>query len=287
MSQGQGSIVEDSLIRIDSHQHFWKFDAGRHGWITDEMKILQQDFSPETLDPILKENKINGCVTVQVEQSENETQFLLTLANQIEFIKGVVGWIDLRADNINERLEYFARFKNLKGFRHIVQGEPNGFLAGNKFLHGISKLEKFAFTYDVLIYHHQLPEAIEFVRRFPNQKFVVDHLAKPDIKQNGFKEWSKGIRLLSEFENIACKLSGFTTEAAWKSWTPQDFTPYFDLILECFGSRRLLYGSDWPVCLLAASYDQQLRITESHISKLSAAEKQRIMGGNAIHFYNL
>jgi L-fuconolactonase len=251
------------------------------------MKILKKDFLPENLAPILKENKIDGCVAVQADQSEDETNFLLDLADQNSFIKGVVGWVDLCVDNIYERLGHFSAFNKLKGIRHIVQTEPKGFLVGKKFRYGITQLEKFGLTYDILIYQHQLSEAIEFAKQFPNQKFVVDHLAKPDIKQNGFKDWSKGIEKLAEFENVSCKISGFTTEAVWNTWNSNDFTPYFDFALLHFGTSRLLYGSDWPVCLLAATYKQQLDVTEEYISKLSTSEKQQIMGGNAIHFYNL
>ncbi len=251
------------------------------------MKILKGDFLPENFSAILTENKIDGCIAVQADQSENETNFLLDLADQNPFIKGVVGWVDLCAANIHERLEHFSAFNKLKGIRHIVQAEPKGFLAEKKFHYGISQLEKFDLTYDILIYHHQLSETIEFVKLFPNQKFVVDHLAKPDVKQNGFEDWSRGIEQLAKFENVLCKISGFTTEAVWEAWTAKDFIPYFEFALQHFGTNRLLYGSDWPVCLLAATYKQQLGVTEGYISKLSISEKQQIMGGNAIHFYNL
>jgi len=281
------SNIEDQASRIDSHQHFWKYDSVSHDWITDEMKILKQDFLPESLEPILTENKFDGCITVQVNQSESETNFLFDLANQNSFIKGVVGWIDFRSDQINERLDYFWQFKKLKGFRHIVQSEPKGFLQRKDFLFGISQLEKYNFTYDVLIYHHQLFEAIEFVKLFPNQKFVVDHLAKPDILHDELINWSRGIKVLSSFENVFCKLSGFTTEANWNSWKPEHFIPYFEFILKNFGAKRLLYGSDWPVCLLSSSYKSQLHLVENFISKLSTSEKQLIMGGNTIDFYNL
>jgi len=280
------SSIQNQVSRIDSHQHFWKYDPVRHNWITDEMKILKQDYPPENLSPILKENNIDGCIVVQVDQSEFETNFLLDLVKQNSFIKGVVGWVDFRSNKIKERLDYFSQFKNLKGFRHIVQGEATGFLNEKKFLVGIGLLEKYDLTYDVLIYH-QLLEAIEFVGRFPNQKFVIDHLAKPDIKQQEFINWSKGIKQLASFENVFCKLSGFTTEATWNAWQPSDFTPYFDFALENFGAKRLMYGSDWPVCLLSSTYNNQLHLVKDFISKLSTSEKQQIMGGNAIDFYNL
>jgi L-fuconolactonase len=283
----QESSIKHPASRIDSHQHFWNYDSVRHDWINDEMKVLKQDYFPENLSPILQQNKIDGCVAVQADQSERETEFLLELAEQNPFIKGVVGWVDFRSDKIEDQLDYYSQFKKLKGFRHVVQGEPAGFLSQKKFLAGIGLLEKHNLTYDVLIYHYQLSEAIAFVRHFPNQKFVVDHLAKPDIKQQEFINWSKGMKQLASFENVFCKLSGFTTEAKWNSWKPEDFTPYFDFALDNFGVKRLMYGSDWPVCLLASSYKSQLHLVENFISKLSISEKQQIMGGNAIDFYNL
>jgi len=281
------SSLQNPASRIDAHQHFWKYDPVRDSWITDEMKTIQRDFFPNHLAPILDENKIDGSVAVQADQSEYETEFLLTLSNQNSFIKGVVGWVDLSSDKIVERLDFFSQFKNLKGFRHILQAEPKGFMKRHQFLFGVSHLEKYKFSYDILIYHHQLEEAIEFVKHFPHQKFVVDHLAKPNIKQNEFERWAKSMAQLASFENICCKISGFTTEADWNTWKPQDFNPYFDFVLNYFGAKRLLYGSDWPVCLVAASYEQQFSITENYISKLSRSEKELIMGGNATRFYNL
>lgn len=274
-------------MKIDAHQHFWKYNPQRDAWIDDSMSVLKKDFLPDHLAPILKENKIEGCVAVQADQSETETEFLLELTSQHTFIKGIVGWVDLRADSVAHRLDYFSNQKLIKGFRHIVQGEPAGFLGSSEFLEGIGQLAKHNFTYDILIYHHQLPEVIEFVKRFPNQKFVVDHMAKPDIKNATLSNWSKGIKDLAAFDNVWCKLSGFTTEAAWNAWKVEDFTPYFDEVQKHFGAGRLIYGSDWPVCLLSASYKRQLEITELFISKFSDSEKEKIMGGNAIDFYNL
>jgi L-fuconolactonase len=279
--------MNQGLPRIDAHQHFWKYDPLRDAWIDDSMSVLKNDFLPEHLSPILQENKIDGCVTVQADQSETETNFLLELASQHSFIKGVVGWVDLRADSISQQLDFYSHNKTLKGFRHIVQAEPSGFMTQRNFLAGIGLLERHHLTYDILIYPHQLAEAVDLVKRFSNQKFVVDHLAKPNIKNGEFTNWSKGMAQLASHENVYCKLSGFTTEAHWNNWKPDDFTPYFDFALEKFGAHRLLYGSDWPVCLLSASYKNQLNIVEQFIAKLSDSEKEQIMGGNAIHFYNL
>ncbi len=253
------------------------------------MSVLKRDFLPEHIAPILNEYNLNikGCVAVQADQSETETEFLLALSDKNSLIKGVVGWVDLCADNINERLDYFSQFKNLKGFRHILQAEPRGFMSQKKFLFGISQLEKHNFTYDILIDHHQLEEAIELVKHFPNQKFVIDHLAKPDIKQKKFEHWAKGIAQLASFQNVFCKISGFTTQAHWEKWKPEHFELYFDLVLVHFGAKRLLYGSDWPVCLLAATYKTQWRPIKKFVARLSKKEKRQVMGGNAVNFYNL
>ncbi|HTH57987.1 MAG TPA: amidohydrolase family protein [Cyclobacteriaceae bacterium] len=274
-------------MTLDSHQHFWHYDPIRDSWINEKMKVLKRDFLPKDLSPISTENKIDGCIAVQADQSEAETNFLVQLALENQFIKGVVGWIDLRAKNISERLDYFSQHKIIKGYRHIVQAEDLGFMTQALFQNGIAQLEKRGLAYDILIYPHQLQEAFELVKKFPKQKFVVDHLAKPVIKENEFAQWSKGIAQLSSREDIYCKLSGFTTEADWKSWTKDTFTRYFDFALEHFGTKRLMYGSDWPVCLVAASYTEQLNVVTDYISRLSLAEKQQIMGGNAVEFYNI
>lgn len=274
-------------MRIDAHQHFWKYDPIRDAWITDEMKIIQRDFLPVDLEPLLRQNAIHGCVAVQADQSEQETEFLLALAHQYDFIKGVVGWVDLRAENVIDRLEYFTQFKKLKGFRHIVQGEPDQFLLQKDFCLGIDALKKKGFTYDILIYPKQLEAVIAFVKLFPEQLFVIDHIAKPNIREGRLADWALHLKTLAKFENVYCKLSGMVTEADWKNWTPEHLTPYLDLVLESFGSQRVMYGSDWPVCLVAATYQQQLRLVEQYIARLSVAEQAAIMGGNAMRFYNL
>jgi L-fuconolactonase len=274
-------------MRIDSHQHFWKFDPVRDAWITDAMKIIQRDFLPPDLEPLLKEKSMDGCVSVQAEQSEVETKFLLQLADQHDFIKGVVGWVDLSSENIADRLDYFRQFKKLKGFRHIVQGEPDRFLLGQEFCRGIKALTERNVTYDILIYPKQLEATIEFVKLFPNQSFVIDHLAKPFIRTGRLDNWASQIKTLAKFDNVYCKLSGMVTEADWQNWKPEHFTPYLDWVLESFGSQRVLYGSDWPVCLVAASYKQQLTIIDQYVARLSSTEQAAIMGGNAIRFYNL
>jgi L-fuconolactonase len=272
---------------IDAHQHFWKFDPVRDVWIDDSMQALQRDFFPQDLAPSLVENKIAGSVAVQADQSENETRFLLDLADKNPLVKGVVGWVDLRSNAVEERLAFFSQYPLLKGFRHIVQGQPSGFLNDKSFRNGVQKLQQFGFTYDLLIYHNQLPEAIDFVSSLPNVRIVLDHLAKPEIAKGEIREWEKNIRALAAIGEIHCKVSGMVTESRWAQWNYEDFVPYLDVIMEAFGPSRLMYGSDWPVCLVSASYRQQFEIVLKYISKLSKDEQEKIMGRNTINFYHL
>ena len=275
-------------MTIDSHQHFWNYNPVRDRWITPEMSVLKKNFVPLELKSILSSNKIEGCVAVQADQSEIENDFLLKLASDNDFIKGVVGWIDFRSENIVEQLSHYATYKKLKGFRHMVQAEPdNHFLLRPDFMRGISALQPFGFTYDILIYPQHLPVAIEFVKKFPSQKFVIDHLAKPEIRKGNILGWKKDIQALGALKNVHCKVSGLVTEADWQKWTDTDIKPYLDIVLEVFGVDRLMYGSDWPVCLLAASYEKQLSVITTYIKMLSVEEQNKIMGLNAINFYNL
>ncbi|HCW08766.1 MAG TPA: amidohydrolase [Cytophagales bacterium] len=273
---------------IDSHQHFWKYDPIRDAWINDEMPQLKKDFLPIDLQPLLTKNKIDGCVAIQADQSENETEFLLELAVKNSSIEGVVGWINLSAPNVEEKLNYFSKFKKLKGFRHIVQAEPDDrFMLRPDFMNGIRLLKKFNFTYDVLIYPKQFPAAIELVNLFPDHKFVIDHLAKPNIKNKEINSWKQYMNNMAQNKNVYCKISGMTTEANWKNWKASEFTPYLDVVFESFGVDRIMYGSDWPVCLLAATYEQQLKIIQDYIQSLTNENQFKVMGKNAKDFYNL
>lgn len=274
-------------MRIDAHQHFWNYNPQRDAWITDEMQVLRQSFLPNDLEPLLQLNQIDGCVAVQADQSEVETNFLLSLAAINPIIKGVVGWIDLRADNLEERLIHYKAFHDLKGFRHIVQSESPGFLADKKFIEGVRLLGNYGYTYDLLVYHHQLTEALAFVNEVPGVSVVIDHLAKPSIRTGEKTKWELNMAALSTFSNVYCKVSGMVTEADWQHWKAEDFFPYLDELMESFGAQRLLYGSDWPVCLLAASYQEQYEALQHYIVQLSASEQKAIMGDNAVRFYNL
>lgn len=272
---------------IDSHQHFWRFHPVRDSWIDDTMKIIQRDFLPSDLEPVLKNNNVDGCIAVQADQSEDESNFLLNLAEENDFIKGVVGWVDLCDLNVDERLAHFSQSPYFKGVRHILQAEKPEFMLKEAFLNGIGKLSLFDLTYDILVFPHQLKSSIALVSKFPDQKFVLDHLAKPPIKSGKLGDWKNEIKELAKHTNVHCKLSGMVTEANWGKWAKEDFTPYLDVIFESFGTDRIMYGSDWPVCLLSGNYTEVLSITTNYIDQLSIQEQSQVMGLNAHEFYGL
>lgn len=275
-------------MRIDAHQHFWKFDPVRDSWIDDSMKVIQRDFLPDDLEPVLLKNGFDGCVSVQSDQSPAENMFHLQLADQYGFIKGIVGWVDFQAADIEDQLSAYRKFGKLKGFRHVLQGEKQrDFMLRPAFKRGISHLQRFGYTYDVLIFPDQLAYVLEFVRSFPDQPFVVDHLAKPYIKRGEIVQWRKDITQLAQFNHVYCKVSGMVTEADWSSWRPGDFKPYLDAVTEGFGTERIIFGSDWPVCLVAAGYENVVDIPAQYYSSFSKDEQQAIFGENAKRFYNL
>lgn len=274
-------------MKIDAHNHFWNYDAVKHSWIDGTMAAIQHSFLPQQFEKILVDNGIDGCVAVQVEQNAEENNFLLALADENPFIKAVVGWVDLTANDLSEQLQQLSHHKKLKGFRHIAQAEANDFLSAKAIINGVSKLAEYNFTYDILVFPNQLPAAIELVKACPNQKFVLDHLAKPYIKTGEIQQWKKDITQLAQLDNVSCKLSGMVTEADWKDWKTEDFYPYLDVAFETFGTSRLLYGSDWPVCLLAADYQKVKNILETYTHTLSTTEQQQFWGNNAIDFYNI
>ena len=273
---------------IDSHQHFWQYDPIRYDWIGEDMKTIQRSFMPQDLLPVLQANQIDGSVTVQSEQTEAENDFQLANAKANDFIKGVVGWVDLQADNIEERLRHYSEFEKMKGFRHVLQGEKKrDLMLANAFMNGITQLEQFNFTNDILIFPDQLKYIPEFVNAFPNQKFVIDHIAKPLIKDKQINGWKEDIKAIATFENVYCKISGMVTEASWQNWQASDFTAYLDTVVNAFGTKRIMYGSDWPVCQVAASYEQVINIVKKYFADFSANEQQLFFGENAIQFYNL
>ena len=271
---------------IDSHQHFWNYNEERDTWITPEMGRIRRDFYPLEAEAIFMERDISGCIAVQADQSEEETLFLLSLAEQNTFIKGVVGWVDLQDDSIEEKLEYFSQFEDLKGFRHVVQGEkdPN-FLQRPYFSRGIKLLRAFDYTYDLLIYPHQLASGIHFCQVHSQQKIVLDHLAKAPLKSGDISQWKKEMQGFKSLDHVSAKISGIVTEANWTNWKEEDILGLIDVALETFGPNRLMFGSDYPVVLVAAELDQWLEIYAKSIEKLSVHEQELINSKNCLSFY--
>ena len=274
--------------RIDSHHHLWQYTASEYGWINDSMQSIQRDFLPDDLDAALRSANIDGAVTVQTQHSLEETNWLLSLAEQSSLIKGVVGWADLASTAFEEQLSVLRRRPKLRGLRHIIQGEPDdNFILRADFNHGITRLLPTGLVYDVLIFERHLPQAIKFVDRHPSQVFVVDHVAKPRIKESQLEPWARNIRALAERENVFCKVSGMVTEADWSNWTEGDLRPYWEIVLESFGPQRLMFGSDWPVCLVASAYAQWVEVVQHWTSEFSTTERDRLFGGTASEVYGL
>lgn len=276
-------------MRIDSHQHFWQYQAEEYNWIGEQESILKAHFQPDDLLKLTRANHIDGSIAVQARQSDEETQWLINLARSNDFIKGVVGWVDLRSDNLEETLKQYQNETVLKGFRHVLQDEPDKeFMLRDDFIRGLYILEKHHYTYDLLIYANQLPQAIELVKRLPDLRVVVDHIAKPAIAhKQGFAGWQIDIHELAQHQNVFCKLSGMVTEAKIADWQASDFTPYLQAVLSAFGPERVMFGSDWPVCLLAADYKSVLHIVEDFVKRFYPNHFDNIFGLNAQTFYQL
>ncbi len=275
-------------IRIDAHQHFWKYNTVDYGWMGPDMEILKKNYLPEDLLPLLQSTGINGTIAVQARQTLEETRWLLDLADDNPFIKGVVGWVDLSGENVAAQLTQFCGEPAFVGVRHVVHDEPDDrFMLRKEFLRGLGVLKEFKLTYDILIFPKHLPVAYEMIKKFPQQLFVVDHIAKPLIKGRQLSPWDEHIRQLASCQNVFCKISGMVTEADWKNWQFSDFEPYLDIILEAFGVERIMIGSDWPVCTVSAEYNKVLDIVLSYISKLTEFEQKKILGENALQFYHI
>ncbi len=274
-------------MRIDSHQHFWRFDEAEYGWMKPDWPI-RRDYLPADLKPLLQSNNFDGCVAVQARQTLEETRWLLELAEEAAIIRGVVGWVDLCSPQIVQQLEQFSNDPKLVGVRHVVQDEPDDeFMLRADFQRGIKSLQQFGLSYDLLVFPHQLPTAIELVRAFPAQPFVLDHIAKPSIASGVLSPWREHIATLAHFPNVHCKISGMITEAQWHTWQSTDFRPYLDVIFQAFGVNRLMFGSDWPVALLAGAYEQVVSLVSDYCAGLSETEQAKIFGGNAARFYRL
>jgi L-fuconolactonase len=274
-------------MKIDSHQHFWHYNPQTYSWIPDEMVVIRKDFTPRDLKPLLAENGFSGCIAVQADQSEAETENLLKIAKENNFVKGVVGWVDLSSPDVEERLKYFSKNSFLKGIRHTVWDEKGEFMTAPDFQRGIGHLANLGLTYDILAFDYQLRSAVELVKAFPRQKFVLDHMGKPKASGQPDKEWVENIRNLAKISNVWCKISGFVTETPGFSWEKEDFSDYFQVVTEAFGTNRLMFGSDWPVSLSAAKYKEVVDLVEDFFSSYSKEDKEKIFGRNATEFYNL
>lgn len=274
-------------MRLDSHQHFWRYDELQYPWIA-KGSPLHRDWLPLDLAPLLAAHQFDGCVAVQARQTVGESRWLLELAEHSAIIKAVVGWVDLRAPDVDRDLESLAAQPKFRGVRHVVQDEPDAnFLLGAEFTRGISNLQRFGLTYDLLIYPRQLPAAIALVRRYPGQAFVLDHIAKPPIKSGVLSSWQEQIRDLAKSPNVLCKVSGLITEADHGTWKPEDFVPFLDVVFEAFGEDRVMFGSDWPVCLIAGSYERTVRLVEDYTRLLSPDQRAKFFGENCARFYGL
>ena len=272
-------------LKLDSHQHFWKYDAAQYPWIA-KGSPLQRDWLPADLAPLLARAGLDGCIAVQARQTLEETRWLLALAEENPIIHGVVGWVDLRHDRVGEQLAGFAANRKLRGVRHVVQDEPDAdFMLGVEFQRGIACLHHFGLAYDILIYPRQLPAAIALAKRFPDQPFVLDHIAKPRIAEGTLSPWREQIRELALAPNVMCKISGMVTEARRDSWKPGDFFPYLEVVMEAFGEDRLMFGSDWPVCLLSGSYQSVFELATGFFAPLPASAREKLFGANAARFY--
>lgn len=279
---------DTTYVRIDAHQHFWQYQRGDYGWIDDSMAELRRDFLPEHLQHEMARAGFDACVAVQARQTLEETRWLLALADAHPFIAGVVGWVDLQAPDARAQIEQYAVHPKLVGVRHIVQGEADDrFLLNPAFARGLALLGEFGLAYDLLIYRRHLPVAAELAGRFATQRFVLDHLAKPDVRHGEIRAWQTDVRALAACPNVWCKLSGLVTEADWAAWTPGQLRPYLDIAFECFGPDRLMIGSDWPVCTVAADYTRTMAVVVEYLADRPARERDAVLGGNAQRFWSL
>ena len=275
-------------MRIDAHQHFWRYNPHEYVWMTTAMDALRRDFLPDDLAPLLQQAQVNGTIAVQARQNVRETEWLLGLADAHSFVKGVVGWVDVRSPRVEEQLERYARHPLLRGIRHVVHDEPDDqFILGPDFLRGLSLVGEFNLTYDLLLFPKHLPYACEVAERFPHQTFILDHIAKPPIKDRALAPWDRDIRRLAAYPHVYCKVSGLVTEAAWGRCTPQDIAPYLDIVFECFGPGRVMFGSDWPVCTLSADYPTVLRLVTDYIQRFPPTVREDILGQTAARCYGI
>lgn len=275
-------------MRIDAHQHFWNYHPQTHSWIDEHMQVIRKNFLPSDLEPLIQSSGIDATVAVQADESDAETEMLLRLADQYPFIAGVVGWINLKQVDVETNLAKWMPEKHLKGFRSIMQGTSNeAYLTNSLFINNVKKLSQFNFTYDLLVYHDQLPALIHFTEQLPDNKLILDHLGKPAIAKKEFKAWREQIKELSKHPKLYCKISGMITEADHLNWSTNDLLPYMETVAEFFGTNRICFGSDWPVCLLAGSYQRVIDAVEQFATQLTKEEQNKLFGQNTKEFYNL
>lgn len=275
-------------MKIDSHHHFWKYSKKEYGWMDERMARIRRDFLPADLEREIARAGIDGVVSVQARQTVEETRVLLAHAERSGFIAGVVGWVPLIDARVRDAMAEFAGRKKLKGYRHVLHDEQDDrYMLREDFNMGIAAVTEANLIYDILIFEKHLPQTIQFVDRHPRQIFVVDHIAKPRIRDGYLSPWQSLLVELAHRENVYCKISGLATEADWRNWTEAELKPYLDTVVEAFGPKRLMFGSDWPVCLLAVDYARWSRIVTEYVAALTAAEQARILGGTAIEAYKL
>lgn len=275
-------------MRIDAHHHFWRYNATEYDWISDDMSVIRRDYLPHDLTTELQSTQFDGSVVVQARQTAEETRWLLELARENHEIKGVVGWIDLLAPDLRDKLDAYKVETKLKGFRHVLEGEPDpDFMLHEDFRLGVETLSEYGYSYDLLIRSSQLPQAGRLVRQLPFMRLVVDHIAKPDIKQQAWREWSEGLSYLASFDHVHCKVSGMVTEADWYHWKPADFEPYLEHVFQVFGPQRVMFGSDWPVCHVAGNYEQVYTLVSDFVRRRYPDYEGAIFGSNAAAFYRL
>lgn len=275
-------------MRLDGHQHFWRYNRADYVWMDERMDALRHDFMPPDLLPLLQGIGFDGTIAVQARQMICETEWLLELANAHPYVVGVVGWLDFESTKIDEMLDYYSAFPKLRGLRELIHDMPDDrYTTSDVHRRAVARLAVYGLTYDLLIRPQHLPAAVDLAREFSEQPFVVDHLAKPSLDGGAIEPWRNGIRTLANCDNVCCKLSGLVTEAAWGQWTTADFRPYLEVALDAFGADRLMIGSDWPVCTLSSSYSETMNVVISFTNQLTEGERDSILGGCAARFYGV
>ena len=277
-------------MRLDAHQHFWEFTANPDDfeWMSDDYNVLRRNFLPSDLEPLLGASGLDGCIAVQAREIVKETDFLMNLADQHAYVQGVVGWVDLCADNVEAVLDAYSEKPTLKGFRMLIhdRADPD-FAISSTHARGVGFLEQHGWTYDLLLRTIHLPAALQLVDTYPNQAFVIDHIAKPHLDGSDWAAWLSGMQEMSNRSNVFCKLSGLVTEADWKHWQAADYPRFLDKVFEAFGANRCMFGSDWPVSTCATDYHSSKAVVDQWANALSADEKQAIYGGTCAHFYGI